>query len=685
MEYKDTLLMPKTDFPMRGNLPNKEPEWQAKWEEEKLYEKIQEKNAGRKAYILHDGPPYANGELHMGHALNKTIKDIIVRYKSMAGFSSPYVPGWDTHGLPIETAIAKKGVKRKEMSIAEFRKLCAEYAMTQVDGQRTGFKRLGINGDWENPYITLLPEYEAEQIKVFGEMAKKGYIYKGKKPVYWSPSSESALAEAEIEYQDKKSASIFVAFKVTDGKGVLDEGTNIVIWTTTPWTIPANMGITVNPDLDYVVIESAGEKYVVAEALLPSLREKLGFEDATVVKTVRGSELDRVVTKHPFYDRDSLVMNGEHATAEAGTGAVHTAPGHGEDDFLIGKKYDLEVLAPLDDHGVFTEEAPGFEGVFYDTANKMVTEKLEEVGALLKMEFITHSYPHDWRTKKPVIFRATAQWFASIDAFRDDLLAAVKGVNWTPAWGETRLFNMVRDRGDWVISRQRAWGVPLPIFYAENGEAIITDETINHISELFREHGSNVWFERDVKDLLPAGFTHPGSPNGEFTKETDIMDVWFDSGSSHQAVLNARPELSRPADLYMEGSDQYRGWFNSSLTTAVAITGEAPYRNVLSHGFALDGEGRKMSKSLGNTLLPGKVIKQLGADIVRLWVASVDYQADVRVSDEILKQVSEVYRKIRNTMRFLLGNINDFNPTTNAVSYENLREVDKYMLIKLND
>ncbi|NVS32007.1 isoleucine--tRNA ligase, partial [Listeria monocytogenes] len=685
MEYKDTLLMPKTDFPMRGNLPNKEPEWQAKWEEEKLYEKIQEKNAERPTYILHDGPPYANGEVHMGHALNKTIKDIIVRYKSMAGFRSPYVPGWDTHGLPIETAIAKKGVKRKEMSIAEFRKLCAEYAMKQVDGQRTGFKRLGINGDWENPYITLLPEYEAEQIKVFGEMAKKGYIYKGKKPVYWSPSSESALAEAEIEYQDKTSASIFVAFKVTDGKGVLDEGTNIVIWTTTPWTIPANMGITVNPDLDYVVIESAGEKYVVAEALLPSLREKLGFEDATVVKTVRGSELDRVVTKHPFYDRDSLVMNGEHATAEAGTGAVHTAPGHGEDDFLIGKKYDLEVLAPLDDRGVFTEEAPGFEGVFYDTANKMVTEKLEEVGALLKMEFITHSYPHDWRTKKPVIFRATAQWFASIDAFRDDLLAAVKGVNWTPAWGETRLFNMVRDRGDWVISRQRAWGVPLPIFYAENGEAIITDETINHISELFREHGSNVWFERDVKDLLPAGFTHPGSPNGEFTKETDIMDVWFDSGSSHQAVLNARPELSRPADLYMEGSDQYRGWFNSSLTTAVAITGEAPYRNVLSHGFALDGEGRKMSKSLGNTLLPGKVIKQLGADIVRLWVASVDYQADVRVSDEILKQVSEVYRKIRNTMRFLLGNINDFNPTTNTVSYENLREVDKYMMIKLND
>ncbi|MBC1911122.1 isoleucine--tRNA ligase [Listeria booriae] len=685
MEYKDTLLMPKTEFPMRGNLPNKEPEWQTKWEEMNLYDEIQQKNADKPTFILHDGPPYANGELHMGHAMNKVIKDIIVRQKSMSGFRSPYVPGWDTHGLPIEQALANKGVKRKEMSVAEFRKLCAEYAYKQVDIQRAGFKRLGVTGEWANPYITLQPEYEAEQIKVFGEMAKKGYIYKGKKPVYWSPSSESALAEAEIEYQDKKSASIFVAFKVTDGKGVLDTDTNIVIWTTTPWTIPANMGITVNPDLEYVVVAVNGAKYVVAESLLNSLRETLGWEDAEVIKTVRGSELDRVVTKHPFYDRDSLVMNGEHATADAGTGAVHTAPGHGEDDFLIGQKYNLEVLAPLDDRGVFTEEAPGFEGVFYDTANKMVTEKLEEVGALLKMEFITHSYPHDWRTKKPVIFRATAQWFASIDKFRQELLDAVQKVTWTPAWGETRLFNMVRDRGDWVISRQRVWGVPLPIFYAENGEAIITDETIHHVSELFREHGSDVWFEREAKDLLPEGFTHEGSPNGEFTKENDIMDVWFDSGTSHQAVLEARPYLTRPADLYMEGSDQYRGWFNSSLTTSVAITGESPYRNVLSHGFALDGDGRKMSKSLGNTMLPGKVINQLGADIVRLWVASVDYQADVRISDNILKQVSEVYRKIRNTMRFLLGNLADFTPADNAVAYEDLREVDQYLLIKLDE
>ncbi|MBC1935509.1 isoleucine--tRNA ligase [Listeria grandensis] len=685
MEYKDTLLMPKTEFPMRGNLPNKEPEWQTKWEDMNLYDQIQQKNADKPTFILHDGPPYANGELHMGHAMNKVIKDMIVRQKSMSGFRSPYVPGWDTHGLPIEQALANKGVKRKEMSVAEFRKLCAEYAYKQVDIQRAGFKRLGVTGEWANPYITLQPEYEAEQIKVFGEMAKKGYIYKGKKPVYWSPSSESALAEAEIEYQDKKSASIFVAFKVTDGKGALEEGTNIVIWTTTPWTIPANMGITVNPDLEYVVAAVDGEKYVVAEALFESLRETLGWEAAEIVKTVRGSELDRVVTKHPFYDRDSLVMNGGHATAEAGTGAVHTAPGHGEDDFIIGQKYGLETLAPLDGRGVFTDEAPGFEGVFYDTANKMVTEKLEEVGALLKMEFITHSYPHDWRTKKPVIFRATPQWFASINTFRQELLDAVQGVTWTPAWGETRLFNMVRDRGDWVISRQRVWGVPLPIFYAENGESIITDETISHVSELFREHGSDIWFEREAKDLLPAGFTHEGSPNGEFTKENDIMDVWFDSGSSHQAVLAARPYLNRPADLYMEGSDQYRGWFNSSLTTSVAISGQAPYRNVLSHGFALDGDGRKMSKSLGNTMLPGKVINQLGADIVRLWVASVDYQADVRISDNILKQVSEVYRKIRNTMRFLLGNISDFTPATDAIAYEDLREVDQYLLIKLDE
>ncbi|WP_338451984.1 isoleucine--tRNA ligase [Niallia oryzisoli] len=685
MDYKDTLLMPKTEFPMRGNLPKREPEIQEKWKEMDIYKLVQERTKDRPMFVLHDGPPYANGDIHMGHALNKILKDFIVRYKSMSGYNAPYVPGWDTHGLPIEQALTNKGVNRKEMTVAEFRKLCEKYAYEQIDSQRSQFKRLGVRGDWENPYITLKPAYEAQQIKVFGEMAKKGYIYKGLKPVYWSPSSESALAEAEIEYKDKKSPSIYVGFNVKDGKGVLGTDVQIIIWTTTPWTIPANLGISVHPELTYVVVEEKGQKYLVAKDLLEAVTNEIGWEQPTIVQTIKGSELDRIVAKHPIYDRDSLVMLGEHVTIDAGTGCVHTAPGHGEDDFYVGQKYGLDVLCPVDDKGVMTEEAEGFAGLFYDKANKAITEKLEEVGALLKLTFITHSYPHDWRTKKPVIYRATAQWFASIKDFRDDLLEAVKETIWVPAWGETRLFNMVRDRGDWCISRQRAWGVPIPVFYAENGEPIITDETIEHVSNLFREHGSNVWFEREAKDLLPEGFTHPGSPNGIFTKETDIMDVWFDSGSSHQAVLLERDDLQRPADLYLEGSDQYRGWFNSSLSTSVAVTGKAPYKGVLSHGFALDGEGRKMSKSVGNVVVPAKVMNQLGADILRLWVASVDYQADVRVSDAILKQVAEVYRKIRNTFRFLLGNLADFDPAKDAIPYEKLREVDQFMLVKLNE
>ncbi|WP_449539940.1 isoleucine--tRNA ligase [Ferdinandcohnia sp. Marseille-Q9671] len=686
MDYKDTLLMPKTEFPMRGNLPNREPQMQEKWENMNIYEKVQERTKGRPLFVLHDGPPYANGDIHMGHALNKILKDMIVRFKSMNGYCAPYVPGWDTHGLPIETALTKnKKVKRKEMSVAEFRKLCEEYAYEQINNQREQFKRLGVRGDWENPYITLKPEYEAQQIKVFGEMAKKGYIYKGLKPVYWSPSSESALAEAEIEYQDKRSASIYVAFPVKDGKGVLEGDEKIVIWTTTPWTIPANLGISVHPDLEYSVVSVDSNKFVVASALVESVSKEIGWESVSVVKTLKGSQLEHVVASHPIYGRDSLVMLGEHVTTDAGTGCVHTAPGHGEDDFIVGQKYGIGVLCPVDEKGYMTKEAEGFEGLFYDEANKSITEKLEEVGALLKLSFITHSYPHDWRTKKPTIFRATAQWFASIKDFRNELMQAVQDTKWVPSWGETRLYNMVRDRGDWCISRQRAWGVPIPVFYGENGEPIITDETINHVSDLFREHGSNVWFEREAKDLLPDGFTHEASPNGTFTKETDIMDVWFDSGSSHQAVLLEREELQRPADLYLEGSDQYRGWFNSSLSTAVAVTGKAPYKGVLSHGFALDGDGRKMSKSLGNVVVPEKVMKQLGADILRLWVASVDYQADVRVSDNILKQVAEVYRKIRNTFRFLLGNLNDFNPETDAVPVNELREVDRYILVKLNN
>ena len=686
MDYKDTLLMPKTEFPMRGNLPNKEPLRQEQWEAMNLYEKVQKRTEGRPLFVLHDGPPYANGDLHIGHALNKVLKDFITRYKSMTGYQAPYIPGWDTHGLPIETALSKnKKIDRKKMSVAEFRQKCAEYAMNQVNSQRAQFKQLGVRGDWDHPYITLTKDYEAAQIRVFGEMAKKGYIYKGKKPVYWSPSSESALAEAEIEYQDKRSPSIYVAFEITDGKGLLEGGEKIIIWTTTPWTIPANLGISMHPDLEYVVAEVNHEKYVVAHDLLEAVSEELEWVDPKVVQTFKGREADRVVAKHPFYDRDSLVMLGEHVTTDAGTGCVHTAPGHGEDDFVVARSYGIEALSPVDDKGCFTDEAPGFEGMFYDKANKPITDKLDEVGALMKLTFITHSYPHDWRTKKPTIFRATSQWFASIKDFRQDILNEIKRVNWYPAWGETRLYNMVRDREDWCISRQRTWGVPIPVFYGEDNTPIITDETIEHVSELFGEHGSNIWFEWDAKDLLPEGFTSEHSPNGSFTKEMDIMDVWFDSGSSHEAVLAGRKDHRRPADVYLEGSDQYRGWFNSSLSTSVAVTGKAPYKNIISHGFVLDGNGRKMSKSLGNIMLPSKVQKQLGADILRLWVSSVDYQADVRISQDILKQTSEAYRKIRNTFRFMLANLADFDPATDRIPESELEEVDRYMLQRLQD
>ena len=684
MKLKETLHLGKTGFPMRGNLPNREGEWQKEWDEKDLYGQRQKLNEGKPSFVLHDGPPYANGNIHLGHSLNKISKDIIIRSKSMSGFRAPYVPGWDTHGLPIEQVLAKQGVKRKEMDIVEYRKLCHDYALSQVDKQRADFKRLGVSGDWEHPYVTLTPDYEAAQIRVFGKMAEKGYIYKGLKPIYWSPSSESSLAEAEIEYHDVKSPSIYVAFKVVDGKDLLDTDTSFIIWTTTPWTLPANLGISANPDFDYVQIKADGRKFVVAKDLLETVSKEIGWENVEVLQEFKGEVLDLMTAQHPFYDRTSLLMLGDHVTLDAGTGLVHTAPGHGEEDYIVGKKYGLDVLSPLDSRGCYTAEAPGFEGMFYDKANPVVTKMLEENGSLLKLDFFTHSYPHDWRTKKPVIYRATPQWFASIDKFRQDILDEVEKVDWIIPWGKTRLYNMIRDRGDWVISRQRAWGVPLPVFYAENGEAILTHETIEHVAELFAEYGSNVWFEREAKDLLPEGFTHPGSPNGIFTKETDIMDVWFDSGSSHEGVLRNRPELKFPADMYLEGSDQYRGWFNSSITTSVAINGVAPYKAVLSQGFTLDGEGRKMSKSLGNTIVPETVIKQMGADILRLWVSSVDYESDVRVSMDILAQVSEVYRKIRNTMRFLLANTTDFDPKEHRVAYEDLRSVDKYMMVRLN-
>lgn len=684
MKIKDTLNLLKTDFSMRANLSEKEPKMQKDWDDKQLYEKMLERNQDNTPFILHDGPPYANGNIHIGHALNKISKDIIVRYKNMAGFYTPYIPGWDTHGLPIETALTKSGVDRKSMSVAEFRKLCEEYAWKQIEQQRKDFKRLGVQGEWDNPYVTLTPDYEAAQIRVFGEMAKKGYIYRGLKPIYWSPSSESALAEAEIEYQDVRGPSIYVAFDVKDGGDVLEDDTQFVIWTTTPWTIPSNVAITVRADGDYSVYEADGQRYVLADRLAEEVAEKIGWNDIKLIKSFKGAELEGLVAHHPYLDRDSHLILGDHVTFDAGTGLVHTAPGHGDDDFVVGQKYNLPVISPIDSQGYFTDEIPEFEGMFYDDANIKSTDLLKEQNKLLHLEFFTHSYPHDWRTKKPVIFRATPQWFASIDKFRDDILKAVEETDWIQPWGQKRIHNMVANRGDWVISRQRAWGVPLPIFYGENDEPILDGEIFDHIEQLFAEHGSNVWFEREAKDLLPDGYTHPSSPNGQFRKETDIMDVWFDSGSSHEAVLKGRDNLSYPSDLYLEGSDQYRGWFNSSITTGVAVNGQSPYKACLSQGFVLDGDGRKMSKSVGNVIDPNDVADDLGADLIRLWAASVDTSADVRVSEEILGQVAEVYRKIRNTIRFLIQNTADFNYETDAIAYDDLRGFDQYILSQLN-
>ncbi|MGT2911720.1 isoleucine--tRNA ligase [Streptococcus cameli] len=686
MKLKDTLNLGKTDFPMRAGLPNKEPQWQQAWDEAEIYKKRQALNAGKPAFHLHDGPPYANGNIHVGHALNKISKDIIVRSKSMMGFRAPFVPGWDTHGLPIEQVLAKQGVKRKEIDRATYLKMCRDYALSQVDKQRDDFKRLGISADWENPYITLTPDFEAAQIRVFGAMADKGYIYRGAKPVYWSWSSESALAEAEIEYHDIDSTSLYYANKVKDGKGVLDTDSYIVVWTTTPFTITASRGLTVGPDMDYVLVQPAGNanKYLLAEALVDSLAAKFGWEQFEIVSTFKGAALEHIVTEHPWDEGvDELVILGDHVTTDSGTGIVHTAPSFGEDDYNVGMKYGLEVYVTVDGRGMMNELAgPDFEGQFYDKVLPTVKEKLGEL--LLASEVINHSYPFDWRTKKPIIWRAVPQWFASVSKFREDILSEIDKTTFYPAWGHTRLYNMIRDRGDWVISRQRVWGVPLPIFYAEDGTAIMSKEVTDHVAALFEEHGSVIWWERKAKDLLPEGFTHPGSPNGLFKKETDIMDVWFDSGSSWNGVMNARENLSYPADLYLEGSDQYRGWFNSSLITSVAVNGHAPYKQILSQGFVLDGKGEKMSKSKGNIISPNDVAKQYGAEILRLWVASVDTDNDVRVSMDILGQVSETYRKIRNTLRFLIANTSDFNPATDAVAYENLSAVDKYMTIKFN-
>ena len=687
MRIKDTLNLGKTKFKMRGNLPVREAEWQKEWEDNKLYEQRLKLNEGKPRFDLHDGPPFANGNIHMGHALNKISKDIIVRYKNMNGYYAPYVPGWDTHGLPVEQQLAKKGIDRKTMDRAKYRELCRQFAQEQVEKQMTDFKRLGVMADWDHPYITLQPEFEAAEIRVFGEMFKKGYIYKGKKPVYWSWSSESTLAEAEVEYHDIKSPRIYVAFPILDGKGILDSDTSLVIWTTTPWTIPSNVGITVNPKFDYDVVEVNDKKYVIGSDRLPAVAEDLGWKDYKVLKTLKGTDFDRMTYKHPLYDVTGLVMNDTYVTDDDGTGLVHNATGFGEDDYNVGRRYGLPVFSPMDAQGRFTDEVPDPDlvGMFYDDANKVVADKLKKAGALLKLDFFTHSYPHDWRTKKPVIYRATTQWFASIDKFRDQILDQIKKASFIPEWGKTRLYNMIKDRGDWVISRQRAWGVPLPIFYAEDDTPIVTPETIEHIAKIFEKEGSNAWYTHTAKELLPEGFTSEHSPHGEFRKETDILDVWFDSGTSWSGVMSKREGLHFPADLYLEGSDQYRGWFNSSLITSVAVTDQAPYKQVLSQGFVLDDKGHKMSKSLGNVISPNDVIKKMGAEIIRLWVAQADTTSDVAVSMGILQQSAESYRKIRNTFRYMLANTSDFDPKESRVAYDDLRSVDQYMEVKLND
>lgn len=688
MELKDTLLMGKTNFEMRGNLPNKEPLFLKRWEEDQVYDRLMEKNKGNREYVLHDGPPYANGDMHCGHMLNRILKDIILRYKSMSGYYTPFYPGWDTHGLPIENAVTKQGVNRKTTPPAEFRKKCEEYARKQVEHQMKQIKRLGIDADFNDRYITLQKQFEQDEIAVFKEMALKGLIYKGLKPVYWSPSSESALAEAEIEYYDVKAKTIFVKFKVLDGKGILNSETdNFVIWTTTPWTIPANLAICLNENLEYGLYKTEKGNLIFLTSLKDSLKDKLELQEVELIKTFKGKELEGITTKHPLYDRESIIILGNHVTSDAGTGCVHTAPGHGADDFNVGLKYHLPPYCPVDEHGKMDDSCGDrLKGLFYEDANEEVLKMLEEVNALLHVESIVHSYPHDWRTKKPVIFRATPQWFCSIDKIRNQLLEEIDKVNWTPSWGKLRMHNMIKDRGDWCISRQRLWGVPIPIIYNEDGSPIMEKEVFDHIEKLIGQFGSNIWFERDAKELLPEGYSNPASPNGNFRKETDIMDVWFDSGSSFNTEI--RRGYSFPVDLYLEGSDQYRGWFNSSLIISVATKGVAPYKNVLSHGFIQDAKGQKMSKSLGNGVDPNKIINVYGADVLRLWCATVDYQADVRISDDLIRKVSETYRKIRNTFKFMLANLNDneiesFNYAKDKVN--NFSKLAKYMLASLEN
>ena len=679
MGYKETLHMMETPFPMRAGLSAKEPVLVKKWEEEKLYEKMNQDRVDCPEFMLHDGPPYANGDIHCGHALNRCLKDFVIRYKNMSGYRTPFVFGWDTHGLPIEVRVTKSGVDRKKTPIPEFRKICEQYAKTQVEHQKGQIKRLGCLGDYDHPYLTLLPEYEAKQVEVFAKMAMKGLIFKGLKPVYWSWSSESALAEAEVEYADVTAKTMYVSFSVKEGKGLLPEGSSIIIWTTTPWTIPSNQGITVNPAFEYGLFKTEKGDFVFLSSLKEKLQQELGWEECECLKTFKGAEMEGILCAHPLYpNKTSLVMNANFVTADSGTGCVHTDPDHGLDDYNTCLKYGLKPQETVDERGIMHFNAGDpWDGVFYEKANDLVIEALSNNGHMLKEQDLVHSYPHDWRTHKPVIFRATPQWFCSIAPIRQELLKQVDSITWLPSWGKEKMVNMIKDRADWCISRQRVWGVPLPILYCEDGSPILEQKVFDHIQSLFAQYGSNAWFEKEAKDLLPEGYTNPKSPNGIFTKETDIMDVWFDSGSSWNGVLKKRG-LSCPADLYLEGNDQYRGWFNSSLILSSAVTGQASFKACLTHGFVMTEDWKKMSKSAGNGIDPSKIANEYGADILRLWAATVDYQADVRIGERIIATTADNYRKIRNTFRFLLGNLATYQGE--KIDEVELSLIDHYIL-----
>ena len=694
-DYTSTLNLPKTDFPMRANLPQREPEMQKAWEDEGIYEQMLKRNADKPSFILHDGPPFSNGNIHMGTAMNKVLKDFINKYKSMHGFRACYRPGWDNHGMPIESAIIKQSkLDRKKMTVPEFRDACHEFAQNFVNIQMDQFKRLGVLGEWDDPYLTMKPEFEAREIRVFGEMYKKGYIYKGLKPVYWCPHDETALAEAEIDYKDIDCTSIYVKFRISDTCGnekmnALDlANTYFVIWTTTAWTLPGNLAIAVHPREEYIAAKvPSGEIYILAAALAEKTLAAAGIDGYETLASFTGSELEYMKARHPFLDRDSVLLCADYVTMESGTGCVHTAPGFGADDYMTCKRYKMDMIVPVDDRGYQTEDAGPYAGMYYEESGERIIADMRESGALLASEQITHSYPHCWRCKHPIIFRATPQWFCSVEAFKDEAVRACDDVTWTPAWGRERMIGMIRERADWCISRQRHWGLPIAVFYCKDcGEVICNDETIDNVSRLFAEHGSNVWYEKEASELLPEGFVCPKCGSVHITKETDTLDGWFDSGCTHFVNLENCEGMRWPADLYLEGADQFRGWFQSSLLTAVGAKGQgAPYRGVLTHGWVVDGEGKAMHKSLGNSVLAEDVVKKYGADILRAWVASSDYQVDVRVSDKILGQLGEIYRKIRNTARILLANLGDFDPDKDMLPVSELEDIDKWIIAGANE